>query len=417
MSVSVEQLGKQAKQAARQLATLGRTQKQALLLQLASALEEQSALILQANREDIELAQDLSAAMIDRLTLTPERISSMAAEVRHVAQLHDYVGEIIDGGRLDSGLRIRRERVPLGVVGVIYESRPNVTIDVASLCLKTGNSVILRGGKETAHTNQTLLGVIQSALAAAGIDLNAVQMLGDFSRETMREMVQLDRFIDVIIPRGGQALQDFCRQNATVPVMIGGIGVCHIFVEESALVSKSLALIKNAKTQRPSTCNTVETLLVQKSIAKTFLPKLAKYLGEEVTLHADKKALKYFDSKKGRIRLLQEERLNREWLSYDLNIVVVKNLEAALEHIAQYGTGHSEAILTQNPQLAQQFVQQVDAAAVYINASTRFTDGAQFGLGAEVAVSTQKLHARGPMGLESLTTYKWIVEGDYLTRA
>lgn len=417
MSVSVEQLGKQAKQAARQLATLGRTQKQALLLQLASALEEQSALILQANREDIELAQDLSAAMIDRLTLTPERISSMAAEVRHVAQLHDYVGEIIDGGRLDSGLRIRRERVPLGVVGVIYESRPNVTIDVASLCLKTGNSVILRGGKETAHTNQTLLGVIQSALAAAGIDPNAVQMLGDFSRETMREMVQLDRFIDVIIPRGGQALQDFCRQNATVPVMIGGIGVCHIFVEESALVSESLALIKNAKTQRPSTCNTVETLLVQKSIAKTFLPKLAKYLGEEVTLHADKKALKYFDSKKGRIRLLQEERLNREWLSYDLNIVVVKNLEAALEHIAQYGTGHSEAILTQNPQLAQQFVQQVDAAAVYINASTRFTDGAQFGLGAEVAVSTQKLHARGPMGLESLTTYKWIVEGDYLTRA
>ncbi|MDO4435622.1 MAG: glutamate-5-semialdehyde dehydrogenase [Cardiobacteriaceae bacterium] len=417
--MSVLELGKQAKRAASSLALLSNVKKNAVLQKIAEGLEQQQESILQANADDVKKAEEqgLSAAMIDRLTLTPERLQNMAQEVRKVMQLPDPIGRVIDGGRLDSGLLIRRECVPLGVVGVIYESRPNVTIDVASLCLKTGNAVILRGGKETRETNKALLSLIQSALSEEGVESDSVQMLPNFERDSIRELLQLERYVDVIIPRGGEALQAFCREHARVPVMTGGIGVCHIFVEESALVAESLEVIKNAKTQRPSTCNTVETLLVQKSIAKSFLPKLAKYLGDEVCLHVDKKAYKYLEGKKGRVQHLSEEQLSHEWLSYDLNVVVVKNFQSALEHIATYGTAHSEAILTQNPQLAREFVQRVDAAAVYVNASTRFTDGAQFGLGAEVAVSTQKLHARGPMGLEALTTYKWIVEGKYAVRA
>lgn len=415
----LQEMGKQAKRAAVDLMACSTAAKNAVLAQIAQELLAQSALILKANEDDVARAKEmnLAPALIDRLSLTPERLENIAAEVQKVMQLADPIGEIIDGGRLDSGLMIRRERVPLGVIGVIYESRPNVTVDVASLCLKTGNSVILRGGKETRDTNQALLGVIQSALEKQGINPHAVQMLPDFERETMKALLKLNRFVDLIIPRGGELLQQFCREHATIPVLEGGIGVCHMFVEESALLEESFAVIKNAKAQRPSTCNSLETLLVQKSIAKTFLPKLAKYLGAEVTLHVDKKAQKYLDGKKFKVKSLEEDYLSREWGSHDLNIVVVKNLESALEHIAQYGTKHSEAILTQNRQMALEFSRRVDAAAIYINASTRFTDGAQFGLGAEVAVSTQKLHARGPMGLEALTTYKWIAEGDYLSRA
>lgn len=411
-------LAKQAKQASIALAQFGNTQKNQALFAIADALEERSAEILAVNQQDIAYAQTqgISPAIIDRLLLTPERIQGIANDVRNVAKLADPVGQIIDGGVLDSGLKIQRQRVPLGVILTIYEARPNVTIDVASLCLKTGNAVILRGGKETKFTNGILVDVIQNALEQTGLPKLAVQAVTDPDRNLLLELLKLDRYIDMLIPRGGAGLHQFCKENSTIPVIVGGIGVCHLYVEQTADLSRAIQVIANAKTQRPSTCNTLETLLVDRAIAEQFLPMLATQLTSlKVTLHSDD-----FPSelqKNANIQPLDPEKLSQEWLSLDLNVVVVEGIEQAIEHIRTYGSQHSESILTANYALAQQFVQQVDAAAVYINASTRFTDGAQFGLGAEVAVSTQKLHARGPMGLEALTTYKWVCEGDYLTRA
>ncbi|MGX2970397.1 glutamate-5-semialdehyde dehydrogenase [Ursidibacter sp. B-7004-1] len=410
-------LAKQAKQASIALAQFGNTQKNQALFAIADALEERSAEILAVNQQDIAYAQTqgISPAIIDRLLLTPERIQGIANDARNVAKLADPVGQIIDGGVLDSGLKIQRQRVPLGVILTIYEARPNVTIDVASLCLKTGNAVILRGGKETKFTNGILVDVIQNALEQTGLPKLAVQAVTDPDRNLLLELLKLDRYIDMLIPRGGAGLHQFCKENSTIPVIVGGIGVCHLYVEQTADLSRAIQVIANAKTQRPSTCNTLETLLVDRAIAEQFLPMLATQLTSlKVTLHSDD-----FPSelqKNANIQPLDPEKLSQEWLSLDLNVVVVEGVEQAIEHIRTYGSQHSESILTANYALAQQFVQQVDAAAVYINASTRFTDGAQFGLGAEVAVSTQKLHARGPMGLEALTTYKWVCEGDYLTR-
>ncbi|WP_427838590.1 glutamate-5-semialdehyde dehydrogenase [Actinobacillus pleuropneumoniae] len=406
-------LAQQAKIASIELAQFGNVQKNHALLTIAEQLEQRSAEILAANAKDIEFAknQGISTAIIDRLLLNESRLQGIANDVRNVAKLADPVGQVIDGGVLNSGLKIERQRVPLGVILTIYEARPNVTIDVASLCLKTGNAVILRGGKETKFTNAVLVEVVQQALETAGLPKLAVQAVTDPDRVLLLELLKLDRYIDMVIPRGGAGLHQFCKENSTIPVIVGGIGVCHMFVEKSADQQKTLELIANAKTQRPSTCNTLETLLVEKAIAVEFLPKLAnrmKALG--VTLHTD-------DLQKTEgIEPLDEARMRQEWLSLDLNVVVVDNLAQAVEHIREYGSQHSEAILTSDYQLARQFVAQVDAAAVYINASTRFTDGGEFGLGAEVAVSTQKLHARGPMGLEALTTYKWVCEGDYLVR-
>ncbi|UKH21061.1 glutamate-5-semialdehyde dehydrogenase [Actinobacillus pleuropneumoniae] len=406
-------LAQQAKIASIELAQFGNVQKNHALLTIAEQLEQRSAEILAANAKDIEFAknQGISTAIIDRLLLNESRLQGIANDVRNVAKLADPVGQVIDGGVLNSGLKIERQRVPLGVILTIYEARPNVTIDVASLCLKTGNAVILRGGKETKFTNAVLVEVVQQALETAGLPKLAVQAVTDPDRALLLELLKLDRYIDMVIPRGGAGLHQFCKENSTIPVIVGGIGVCHMFVEKSADQQKALELIANAKTQRPSTCNTLETLLVEKAIAVEFLPKLAnrmKALG--VTLHTD-------DLQKTEgIEPLDEARMRQEWLSLDLNVVVVDNLAQAVEHIREYGSQHSEAILTSDYQLARQFVAQVDAAAVYINASTRFTDGGEFGLGAEVAVSTQKLHARGPMGLEALTTYKWVCEGDYLVR-
>ncbi|AIZ79671.1 glutamate-5-semialdehyde dehydrogenase [Actinobacillus equuli] len=406
-------LAQQAKTASVELAQFGSVQKNQALLTIAEQLEQRSTEILAANAKDIEFAknQGISTAIIDRLLLNKSRLQGIANDVRNVVKLADPVGQVIDGGVLDSGLKIERQRVPLGVILTIYEARPNVTIDVASLCLKTGNAVILRGGKETKFTNAVLVEVVQQALETAGLPKLAVQAVTDPARALLLELLKLDRYIDMVIPRGGAGLHQFCKENSTIPVIVGGIGVCHMFVEKSADQQKALELIANAKTQRPSTCNTLETLLVEKAIAVEFLPKLAnrmKALG--VTLHTD-------DLQKTEgIEPLDEARMRQEWLSLDLNVVVVDNLAKAVEHIREYGSQHSEAILTSDYQLARQFVAQVDAAAVYINASTRFTDGGEFGLGAEVAVSTQKLHARGPMGLEALTTYKWVCEGDYLVR-
>ena len=410
---NVSQIAQQAKQASVALALFGQTAKNQALLTIADSLESRAAEILQANKKDIEFAksQGISAAIIDRLLLSESRLKAIADDVRNVASLPDPVGQVIDGGVLASSLKIERQRVPLGVILTIYEARPNVTIDVASLCLKTGNAVILRGGKETKFTNAVLVEVVQNALEKAGLPKLAVQAITDPDRALLLELLKLDRYIDMVIPRGGAGLHQFCKENSTIPVIVGGIGVCHLFVEKTADQEKALDVIVNAKTQRPSTCNTLETLLVDRAIAAEFLPKLVAKMKEVgVTLHCD--ALQKADG----IEPLDQDKLRQEWLSLDLSVVLVDGLDAAVAHIREYGSQHSESILTSDYKLARQFVTQVDAAAVYINASTRFTDGAQFGLGAEVAVSTQKLHARGPMGLEALTTYKWVCEGDYLVR-
>ncbi len=410
---NVSQIAQQAKQASVALALFGQAAKNQALLTIADSLESRVAEILQANERDIEFAkaQGISAAIIDRLLLSESRLKAIADDVRNVASLPDPVGQVIDGGVLASGLKIERQRVPLGVILTIYEARPNVTIDVASLCLKTGNAVILRGGKETKFTNAVLVEVVQNALEKAGLPKLAVQAITDPDRALLLELLKLDRYIDMVIPRGGAGLHQFCKENSTIPVIVGGIGVCHLFVEKTADQEKALDVIVNAKTQRPSTCNTLETLLVDRAVAEEFLPKLvAKMKAVGVTLHSDD--LQNADG----IEPLDQEKLRQEWLSLDLSVVVVDGLDAAVAHIREYGSQHSESILTSDYKRARQFVTQVDAAAVYINASTRFTDGAQFGLGAEVAVSTQKLHARGPMGLEALTTYKWVCEGDYLVR-
>ncbi|HAW6669468.1 TPA: glutamate-5-semialdehyde dehydrogenase, partial [Salmonella enterica subsp. enterica serovar Enteritidis] len=374
--------------------------------------------ILSANVQDVEQARanGLSEAMLDRLTLTPARLKAIADDVRQVCNLADPVGQVIDGGLLDSGLRMERRRVPLGVVGVIYEARPNVTVDVASLCLKTGNAVILRGGKETYRTNAATVRVIQKALKACGLPEAAVQAIDNPDRSLVNEMLRMDKYIDMLIPRGGAGLHKLCREQSTIPVITGGIGVCHIFVDSSADIAPALKIIVNAKTQRPSTCNTVETLLVHQDIAERFLPALSKQMAESgVTLHGDETVMQLHGPAK--LVPLKPEKLDNEFLSLDLNVVVVENMDGAIAHIREHGTQHSDAILTSDMHNAARFVNEVDSAAVYVNASTRFTDGGQFGLGAEVAVSTQKLHARGPMGLEALTTYKWIGFGDGTIRA
>lgn len=414
----LEQMGIAAKAASYKLALLSSGEKNRVLEKIADELEAQMESILSANVQDVEQARanGLSEAMLDRLALAPARLKAIADDVRQVCNLADPVGQVIDGGLLDSGLRLERRRVPLGVVGVIYEARPNVTVDVASLCLKTGNAVILRGGKETHRTNAATVRVIQKALKACGLPEAAVQAIDNPDRSLVNEMLRMDKYIDMLIPRGGAGLHKLCREQSTIPVITGGIGVCHIFVDSSADIAPALKIIVNAKTQRPSTCNTVETLLVHQDIAERFLPALSKQMAESgVTLHGDETVMQLHGPAK--LVPLKPEELDNEFLSLDLNVVVVENMDGAIGHIREHGTQHSDAILTCDMHNAARFVNEVDSAAVYVNASTRFTDGGQFGLGAEVAVSTQKLHARGPMGLEALTTYKWIGFGDGTIRA
>ncbi|WP_336818467.1 glutamate-5-semialdehyde dehydrogenase [Cedecea sp. MMO-103] len=416
----LEQMGKAAKEASYQLALLSGHEKNRVLEKIADYLEARSEQILTANQQDVDEARKngLSEAMLDRLQLTPARLKGIADDVRQVCSLADPVGQVIDGGLLDSGLRIERRRVPLGVVGVIYEARPNVTVDVASLCLKTGNAAILRGGKETWRTNNATVAVIQQALEECGLPKAAVQAIENPDRALVTEMLRLDRYIDMLIPRGGAGLHKLCREQSTIPVITGGIGVCHIVVDDTAEIEPALKIIVNAKTQRPSTCNTVETLLVHQAIADRFLPALSKQMAESgVTLHADEKSLPVLQTGPAAVEAVKEADYNDEWLSLHLNVKVVADLDDAIAHIREHGTQHSDAILTRTLRNANRFINEVDSSAVYVNASTRFTDGGQFGLGAEVAVSTQKLHARGPMGLEALTTYKWIGFGDDTIRA
>ncbi|MDQ9318083.1 glutamate-5-semialdehyde dehydrogenase [Klebsiella aerogenes] len=416
----LEQMGIAAKAASYQLALLSSREKNQVLNKIADYLEAQTEEILRANAEDLSdaRANGLSDAMLDRLALTPARLRGIADDVRQVCSLADPVGQVIDGGLLDSGLRIERRRVPLGVIGVIYEARPNVTVDVASLCLKTGNAAILRGGKETWRTNAATVKVIQQALQECGLPAAAVQAIESPDRALVGEMLKMDKYIDMLIPRGGAGLHKLCREQSTIPVITGGIGVCHIFVDDSAEIAPALKIIVNAKTQRPSTCNTAETLLVHRNIADTFLPALSKQMAESgVTLHADPAALPLLQNGPAKVKPVKAEQYDDEYLSLDLNVKVVADLDEAIAHIRAHGTQHSDAILTRTLRHANRFINEVDSSAVYVNASTRFTDGGQFGLGAEVAVSTQKLHARGPMGLEALTTYKWIGFGDDTIRA
>ncbi|EKZ3184229.1 glutamate-5-semialdehyde dehydrogenase, partial [Salmonella enterica] len=384
----LEQMGIAAKAASYKLALLSSGEKNRVLEKIADELEAQMESILSANVQDVEQARanGLSEAMLDRLALTPARLKAIADDVRQVCNLADPVGQVIDGGLLDSGLRLERRRVPLGVVGVIYEARPNVTVDVASLCLKTGNAVILRGGKETHRTNAATVRVIQKALKACGLPEAAVQAIDNPDRSLVNEMLRMDKYIDMLIPRGGAGLHKLCREQSTIPVITGGIGVCHIFVDSSADIAPALKIIVNAKTQRPSTCNTVETLLVHQDIAERFLPALSKQMAESgVTLHGDETVMQLHGPAK--LVPLKPEELDNEFLSLDLNVVVVENMDGAIGHIREHGTQHSDAILTCDMHNAARFVNEVDSAAVYVNASTRFTDGGQFGLGAEVAVS------------------------------
>ncbi|UUE46024.1 glutamate-5-semialdehyde dehydrogenase [Pectobacterium aroidearum] len=416
----LEQMGKAAKAASYQLAVLSTAQKDRALLTIADLLEAESATILAANAMDLADARQngMSEALQDRLLLTQERLSAIASDVRQVCRLTDPVGQVIDGSMLDNGLKLERRRVPLGVVGVIYEARPNVTIDVASLCLKTGNAVILRGGKETYRTNAATVKVIQQALSQCGLPAAAVQAIESPDRELVNQLLKLDRYVDMLIPRGGAGLHKLCREQSTIPVITGGIGVCHIYADDSIDFDKALTVIESAKVQRPSACNSLETLLVNQRIADRFLPELSKKMAAAgVTLHASPSAMLYLNGGPANVVAVEEANYNDEWLSNDLNVTLVDDLDAAVAHIREHGTQHSDAILTRSLANAERFVREVDSSAVYVNASTRFTDGGQFGLGAEVAVSTQKLHARGPMGLEALTTYKWIGYGDDLIRA
>lgn len=415
----LEEMGKAARAASYQLSVLSTAQKNQVLMTLADRLEAQGAEILAANALDLADARKkgMGEALLDRLMLNPQRLKGIADDVRQVCRLADPVGEVIDGGRLDSGLRIERRRVPLGVVGVIYEARPNVTLDVASLCLKTGNAAILRGGKETYRTNAATVRVIQAALQEHGLPAAAVQAIESPDRELVNQLLKLDRYVDMLIPRGGAGLHKLCREHSTIPVITGGIGVCHIFVDREIEPEAAMKVIVNAKKQRPSACNSVETLLIHSDIAASFLPALSQRMSEEgITLHADPRSLPLLQQGPAEVTAVTEAQLRDEWLSLDLNVRLVDGLDEGIAHIREYGTQHSDAILTRNMHNADRFVSQVDSSAVYVNASTRFTDGGQFGLGAEVAVSTQKLHARGPMGLEALTTYKWVAFGDDTVR-
>ncbi|AKE57865.1 glutamate-5-semialdehyde dehydrogenase [Citrobacter farmeri] len=416
----LEKMGIAAKAASYKLALLSSREKNRVLEKIADELEAQTETILNANAQDVAEARanGLSEAMLDRLALTPARLKAIADDVRQVCNLADPVGQVIDGGVLDSGLRLERRRVPLGVIGVIYEARPNVTVDVASLCLKTGNAAILRGGKETYRTNAATVRVIQQALTSCGLPEAAIQAIESPDRALVNEMLRMDKYIDMLIPRGGAGLHKLCREQSTIPVITGGIGVCHIVVDDSAEIAPALKIIVNAKTQRPSTCNTVETLLVHQDIAARFLPALSQQMAESgVTLHADERSFAPLSAGPANVVAVKAEEFDDEFLSLDLNVKIVADLDDAIAHIRAHGTQHSDAILTRTMHNANRFVNEVDSSAVYVNASTRFTDGGQFGLGAEVAVSTQKLHARGPMGLEALTTYKWIGFGDDTIRA
>jgi glutamate-5-semialdehyde dehydrogenase len=415
---SLERQGQEAKAASRRLARLSTDVKNKALLAIAEALERREQEILDANQCDQTEARKggMGDAMLDRLVLNSARLRGMAADVRTVAALPDPVGETYDMRTLPNGLQVGRRRVPLGVIGAIYESRPNVTVDIACLCLKSGNACILRGGREAVQSNAALARVLSEAAAGAGVPAGAVQFVESTERSMVDHMLTMRDTVDLIIPRGGAGLINYVREHACMPVVAGGIGVCHTYVDASADVAKAVAVAHNAKTRRPTICNALDTLLVHAGIAREFLGPMAQKWGEAgVEMRCDERALEALnvvDAPGAKIVPLGPEDLGKEFLALIAAVKVVDSLDEAIAHIERYGSGHSEAIITEDYSAAMRFLAEVDAAAVYVNASTQFTDGAQFGLGAEVGISTQKMHARGPMGLRELTTYKWIILGD-----
>lgn len=407
-------LGRQAKTASRQLFKATTEQKNQVLESIATLLQEREESILQANRKDIEDAKEkgLEEAMLDRLSLEG-RVHGLSEDIKTIVSLKDPIGEILESRTLENGLKLTKRRAPIGVIGVIYEARPNVTTDVASLCLKAGSCAILRGGSETIRTNRVLVSLIKEALMDADLPSDAIQFIDSPDRSLVQDLLKMHEYVDMIIPRGGAGLHQYCLENSTIPVITGGIGICHLYVDQSADLLKALEVVHNAKTQRPTVCNALDTLLVHEQIAQAFLPQVVRKL-DTVSFKLDPRAASIIDSPHA--QAAKDEDWDTEWLSLTLGIKVVPDIGAAINHIQKHSSGHSDGILTADQRHAEKFIQEIDSAAVYVNASTRFTDGSQFGLGAEVAISTQKLHARGPMALEELTTYKWIVEGNYQTR-
>lgn len=421
--IDLNTLGRKAKEASKSLALIPSGQKNRALELIAKALESQQERILAANAIDIEegKTEGLSIAMLDRLSLQG-RLSGMAQDIISLIHLPDPIGEIFDEKLLPNGLKTVKQRVPLGVLGVIYEARPNVTVDVAALSIKTGNSVILRGGSETLQSNRILVDIIKEALQQAGLPPDAIQFIDSPDRKYVKVLLKLHEYVDLIIPRGGASLHQFCRDNSSIPVITGGIGICHLYVDNPVNIDKAMEVIFNAKTQRPTVCNALDTLLVHEAMAQEFITKLIHRLASAGVIFKVDSSIYYMLNKQGKLPNVNWQLANdasdwsTEWLSLTLGIKTVASLEQAIAHIQKYSSGHSDGILTENSAHADMFTKKIDSAAVYVNASTRFTDGSQLGLGAEVAISTQKLHARGPMGLKELTSYKWVIRGDYHVR-
>ncbi|HLF72466.1 MAG TPA: glutamate-5-semialdehyde dehydrogenase [Dehalococcoidia bacterium] len=410
-----------AKAASRKLAGLSTAVKNRALEAIAESLVARQAEVLEANAQDVERARDagLADAPLNRLRLTPEKIAAIAADVRTVASLPDPVGEVIDGHRLPNGLSVSRRRVPLGVLAAVFESRPNVTIDIASLCLKSGNACILRGGSEAIRSNTALARIAREAETAAGVPEGALQLVETTDRALIGEMLELKQYIDLVVPRGGAELIRYVAENAKMPVLTGGVGVCHTYVDAGADLTKAVAIALNAKTRNWSICNALDTLIVHSDVAGAFLPQIAAAWGEKgVELRCDERALAVVQKNGAGAKAVAAtaDDFGHEFLAPVAAVRVVDSLDEALEHIATYGTGHSDAIVTEDFSAARRFTDEVDTAVVYVNASTQFTDGAQFGLGAEIIDSTQKTIARGPVGLREITTYKWVVQGDGQTR-
>ena len=406
----LEQIGRQAKEAEPFLRTLSGEKKNQVLHQAAENLVKQTNRMLEANEKDMARGRKkgMKAGLLDRLLLTPERIAGMAEGLRQIAALPDPIGQVMEVYRPKNGLRIHKVRVPLGVIGIIYEARPNVTADAFGLCFKTGNAVVLRGGSDALFSNQAIVEVLRETLSACDCPVTAISLLSDTSRETASAFMKLNQYIDVLIPRGSAGLIASVVQNSTIPVIETGSGNCHIYVDEAADLSMAAEIVYNAKTQRIGVCNACESLVVHEKVTDAFLPLLARKLSEkQVELRGDERARAVIPMKEA-----SEADWGMEYLDYILSVKVVDSLCEAIAHINQYNTGHSEAIITEDAAHAEQFLREVDAAAVYVNASTRFTDGFEFGFGAEIGISTQKLHARGPMGLEALTSYKYQIYGN-----
>ena len=410
----MEEMGKKAKIASKKLLVLDSETKNRALLKIAEELMIKKEEIKEANREDLENGKkaELSFALLDRLELTDSRIEGMAQSLREMAAFTDPIGEIVSGWRHKNGISIEKKRVPLGVIGMIYESRPNVTIDSAGLAIKSSNAVILRGSANALNSNIFLNRLFNEVGMKAGLPENSVQLIESTDRELVKEMITLDRYIDVLIPRGGKGLKKFIIENATIPVIETGAGVCHVFVDESARVDMALKIIENAKTQRPSACNSIETVLIHRNVAEKILPALTDMLiKDKVELRYSSEALEIVGNRSD-VKLASEEDFGAEYLDMIMSLKLVDDVEEAIEYINTHSTQHSDSIITENIENAEKFLNEVDSAAVYLNASTRFSDGGEFGFGGEIGISTQKLHARGPMGVRELTTTKYVVRGN-----